>query len=191
MERRTAVKRRESNSSFLVSPLSNAMMSRLVVRNAALSLAAITLLLVPVSAIAAEPQDEVVASYVTKAIRGRVVWLAEALTRLHGIKSVPEAKQRVLALETKAGDLHPIVEDIRGRAFRRDERLRQMNVELLVRQYRGSPMVQVVRVFELTDEGKFEVDYWCEICSIAMFELKECDCCQGPIELRRQKVAGQ
>ena len=127
-------------------------------------------------------------SHETKTIIGRVVYLAEAQSRLHGIKSVPEAKERVLALETLSGELHPIVEDIRGRAFRRDERLRKMKVELLVRQHRGSPMVQVVRVFEVTADGKLEVDYWCEICSIAMFELKECDCCQGPIEFRRQPV---
>ncbi len=126
--------------------------------------------------------------YVTTTLRGRVVWLAEAQTRLHGIKTVPEAKERVLALETAQGKLHPLVEDIRGRAFRRDERLRTIEVELLVRQYQGSPMVQVVQVFELTKDGRFEIDYWCTICSIAMFELKECDCCQGPIEFRRQLV---
>lgn len=61
-----------------------------------------------------------------------------------------------------------------------------MNVELLVRQYTGSPLVQVVLAFETTKDSKLELDYWCEICSIAMFEMKECDCCQGPIELRRR-----
>jgi hypothetical protein len=126
--------------------------------------------------------------YVTRSLQGRVVWLAEAMLRLHGIKSVPEAADRILALESDDGHLHPIVEDIRGRAFRRDERLRKMKAELLVRQHRGSPMIQIVRVFELTEDGRFEIDYWCEICSIAMFELKECECCQGPIEFRRQKV---
>ena len=49
-------------------------------------------------------------------------------------------------------------------------------------------MIQVIRAYELAKGGKFELDYWCEICAIAMFELKECDCCQGPIELRRQRV---
>jgi hypothetical protein len=137
-------------------------------------------------AVAAETQDDAQSPYVTKSIRGRVVWLAEAMARLHGIKAVPEARDRILALETEDGHLHPIVEDIRGRAFRRDERLRKMQVELLVRQHRGSPLVQVVRVFELAEDGKSEIDYWCEICAIAMFELKECECCQGPIELRRQ-----
>lgn len=126
--------------------------------------------------------------FVTKPLRGKVVWLADALRRLHGVKTVPEAAQRTLALEAADGKLHPLVEDVRGRAFRRDERLRKMNVELLVRQYAGSPVVQIVRAFEVTKDGKLELDYWCEICAIAMFELKECDCCQGPIELRRRDV---
>lgn len=120
--------------------------------------------------------------------RGRVVYLAEALLRLHGIKSVDEAKERTIAIETKDGTLIPIVEDVRGRAFRNDERLRKMNVEVLVRKFKGSPAGQVIRLYELTDEGKFEIDYWCDVCSIAMYELKLCECCQGDIELRKTKV---
>ena len=155
-------------------------------RRCALTVAAAVSLFTTLSGAAAETEADSPPPYVTKSIRGRVVWLADAMTRLHGIKTVPEAHDRILALETSDGQLHPIVEDIRGRAFRRDERLRKMQVELLVRQHRGSPLLQIVRVFELTEDGKFEIDYWCEICSIALFELKECDCCQGPIELRRQ-----
>jgi hypothetical protein len=120
--------------------------------------------------------------------RGKVVYLAEALQRLHGIKSVDEAKDRTLAVETAEGNLMPLVEDVRGRAFRADKRLREMEVELLLRKFKGSPAGQVIRVYELTKEGKFEIDYWCEICSIAMYELKTCECCQGEIELRRTKV---
>lgn len=147
-----------------------------------------TLLLATSPAAAEDGRARSPDAYVTKPLRGKVVWLAEALNRLHGVKTVPEAAQRTLALETEDGTLHPLVEDIRGRAFRRDARLRKMNVELLVRQYRGSPLVQVVRAFEVTKDGKLELDYWCEICSIVMFELKECDCCQGPIELRRRAI---
>ena len=29
-------------------------------------------------------------------------------------------------------------------------------------------------------------DYWCEICSIPMYEIKPCDCCQAEIDLRFQ-----
>lgn len=120
--------------------------------------------------------------------RGKVVYLAEALQRLHGIKSVDEAKERTLAVETAEGNLIPLVEDVRGRAFRADPRLREMQVELLLRKFKGSPAGQVIRVYELTKEGKFEIDYWCDVCSIAMYELKVCECCQGDITLRKTKV---
>jgi len=133
---------------------------------------------------AAEPKD----TFDVLTLRGRVVWLAEAMARRHGIKSVPEAAQRVLALETTEGKLYPLAEDIRGRGFRRDERLRNIDLELLVRRFHGAPVVQVIRVFELSGESKLELDYWCDICAIAMFELKPCDCCQGDIELRRRVV---
>lgn len=124
----------------------------------------------------------------TITLRGRVVWLSDAMLKLYEVNQVPEAKDRVVVLQTPDRSLHPLLEDIRGRAFRRDPRLREMDVELQVRQYEGSPFVQVVRVFELRDGAKFEVDYWCQICSIAMYELKECECCQGPIELRKRQV---
>ena len=36
----------------------------------------------------------------------------------------------------------------------------------------------------LHDGKKYELDYWCDICAIPMYELKECECCQGPIRFR-------
>jgi hypothetical protein len=127
-------------------------------------------------------------AYETLSLRGRVVYLAPALEKRFGAKAVPEARERILALESPGGVYTPIFEDVRGRAFRKDARLRGIDVELLVRQYEGSPMVQVIQVFAIEDGKKYELDYWCEICAIAMFELKDCDCCQGPIELRRRLV---
>lgn len=119
-------------------------------------------------------------------VRGRVVWAADALARRFGVRAVPESRERLLCLETKDGQLHPLLEDPRGRAFRVDPRLRERDVELLTRRHRGSPLLQIVRVYELAPDGRrFELDYWCEICAIAMYELKPCDCCQGDIELRR------
>jgi len=120
-------------------------------------------------------------------LRGKVVFLAEALKRKYGIRSVSEASKRVLALEAKDGKLHPLVEDFRGRAFRLDKRLRTMDAELLVRRYKGSPTLQVIGVYTLEKKGKFELDYWCDICAIALYELKPCDCCQGAIRLRKRK----
>jgi hypothetical protein len=105
-----------------------------------------------------------------------------------GISTVPEARDRVLALQTAEGSLIPFLEDVRARAFRRDDRLRDMNVELVVRRYPASPLVQIIRVIEIAKDGRYEIDYWCEICSIAMFEKKDCECCQGDVELRRRPV---
>jgi hypothetical protein len=127
-------------------------------------------------------------SFTTETLRGRVVFLAEAMEKQSGATSVPEAQDRVLALQTAAGDLVPLLEDVRARAFRRDERLREMQVELVVRRYRQSPLVQIIRVIEVAKDGRYDIDYWCDICAIAMFEKKDCECCQGPVELRRSKV---
>ncbi len=122
-------------------------------------------------------------AYRTQSLRGRVVWLAEALKKKYGIETDRDAIHAVVALETTDG-LLPIVKDFRGRAFFIDERLRNLDLELMVRTYEGSPMIQVVRVYALKDGAKYELDYWCDICSIPMYELKECECCQGPIRMR-------
>jgi hypothetical protein len=117
-----------------------------------------------------------------------VVFLAEALERLHGVNVVGDARERILALETPGGELLPLIENLRAGAFRKDERLRELSLELLSQQHEGVPLLEIVRIFEVRDGVRYELDYWCEICAIAMYELKECECCQGPIELRRREV---
>jgi len=132
--------------------------------------------------------DEKPTDFTTETLRGKVVFLAEAMEKETGVRSVPEAKDRILALQTEGGELVQLLEDQRGRAFRRDERLRQMKVELLVRRYLHSPLAQIIRVYEVAKDGRYEIDYWCDICAIAMVEKKDCECCQGPVQLRRRKV---
>ena len=129
--------------------------------------------------------------FTTQTLRGRVVFLAEALEKKYGVKSVTEAKEAALAMQDEAGKLHPLVEDVRGRAFRVDKRLRDIKVELLVRRYQDSPAVQIIGVYELAKDGRFEIDYWCSVCAIAMYELKQCECCQGETELRKRKAEGK
>lgn len=126
------------------------------------------------------------AEYVTQSIRGRVEWMSVALKRRLGVTVVPEAKERLLTLETTDGQLLPILEDARGRSFRIDKRLREMDVELLVRRYKQSPMLQVIRIYEFEKDKKVIVDYWCDVCAIVMFELGPCDCCQDTNRLRKR-----
>ena len=153
------------------------------VRNAMGWLATCALVASGTLAHAEEPQ------FALETHRGHVVFLHEALARRFGITTVPEAAERTLALEKADGTLIPIVEDVRGRAFRADERLRKAEVEVLARRHHGSPAIQVIRLFEIAKDGKYELDYWCDVCSISMVELKPCECCQAETVLRRQKVA--
>jgi hypothetical protein len=128
--------------------------------------------------------------YTTETLRGRVVWLEEALARGFGVTTEPSAAETSVVLETADGKLWPLVPDTRGRAFAVDERLRDIDLQLLVRRYTDAPLVQVIRVFRATDDGLHEVDYWCDICAIPMYILKPCECCQGSTRLRETPVEG-
>ncbi len=85
-------------------------------------------------------------SHTTVPLRGRVVWMAEALKRRYNVETDTDASVWLVALETDKGELHPLINDVRGRAFRTDARLRDVDMELIVRRYAGSPMLQVIRV---------------------------------------------
>ena len=116
---------------------------------------------------------------------GKVVMLPEALKR-RGIKSLEEFKGQVV-LETEDGELIPIVPDWRGRALFQDERLRNRRVDLVGTRKKGVPYMQVLMIFAFDEKGTRQyMDYWCDVCSIPMYELKPCDCCQADIRLRLQ-----
>jgi len=119
---------------------------------------------------------------------GKVVMLREALKR-RGITAYEEFDKQVV-LETPSGELIPIVPDWRGRAFYQDNRLRDRKVDLVGYRRKGVPYLQVLMVFVYNKQGRRQyMDYWCDICSIPMYEIKPCDCCQGPIRLRLQTRA--
>ena len=126
--------------------------------------------------------------YRTELIRGRVLWLADALKNEFDITSVPEAAENSLVFFTKEGKLLPIVENLRGRAFRKDARLRDKELELSVRIYEKHPYVQVVTVCEVDEDRRYEIDYWCDVCAIVMFETGPCACCQDANRLRKRIV---
>lgn len=116
---------------------------------------------------------------------GKVVFLQEALKR-RGVKAADEFKGQVV-LETDSGELIPIVPDWRGRALYQDERLRDRRIDLVGSRQKAGPYLQVQMVFVFDEKGTRQyMDYWCDICSIAMYEIKPCDCCQEPIRLRLQ-----
>lgn len=114
---------------------------------------------------------------------GQVVMLQAALKK-RGIKSKDEIKDQIV-LETNSGELWPIVPDWRGRALYQDERLRNRPVDLVCKRTPGVPWLQVLSIYTFDKEGTRQItDYWCDICSIPMYEIKPCDCCQAEIRLR-------
>jgi hypothetical protein len=117
--------------------------------------------------------------------RGKVVMLRDALGR-RKIDATEEFDKQVV-LETPSGDLIPIVPDWRGRAFYQDARLRDREVELVGKRQRGVPYLQVLMVFTFDKQGQRQyTDYYCDTCAFPMYEIKPCECCQGPVRLRFQ-----
>ncbi|MCA9126691.1 MAG: hypothetical protein KDB22_06390 [Planctomycetales bacterium] len=121
-------------------------------------------------------------------IRGRVVWLATALKDRFGISTVPEVSTNNLALLSEDGELIPLVENVRARAFRKDKRLVEMDLELVVRRYQRQPFVPILRIYQLENGHRFEIDYWCDVCAIPMYESGPCSCCQDHNRLRKQEA---
>jgi hypothetical protein len=116
---------------------------------------------------------------------GKVVLVREALGR-RKIEAREEFDKQV-ALETDSGELIPIVPDWRGRAFFQDEHLRNRPVELVGKRANGVPYLQVLIVFTFDEKGTRQyTDYYCDTCGFAMYEIKPCECCQGPVHLRYQ-----
>jgi len=137
---------------------------------------------------AAETTSPAERQYTTETVRGRVVWIEDALKRRFGVSTEPAAAETTVVLETALGRIVPIIPDTRGRSFAVDSRLRDTELELLVRRYADAPMIQVIRVFRPRQDGLYEVDYWCDICAIPMYIQKPCECCQGETRLRERPV---
>jgi len=128
--------------------------------------------------------DEDVEEPVKAIISGKVVALGEALKQ-RGVKSYAEEIKGQVVIVTRSGEIIPIVPDWRGRAFYQDERLRNRPVDLVVNRRKGVPWVQVLSIYTFDEKGVRNItDYWCDICSIPMYEIKDCECCQGPTRLR-------
>jgi hypothetical protein len=110
---------------------------------------------------------------------GKVLLLQDALKK-RGIKVADEMKLQAV-LETNSGELIPIAADWRGRAFFQDKKLRDRPVEIVGYRRPGIPYLQALVVYFFDKKGdREEFDYWCDICAIPMYEIKDCECCQGP-----------
>jgi hypothetical protein len=117
---------------------------------------------------------------------GKVVALAEVLKKA-GVKLDADAGPQWLALVTSADKVYPLVKDDGSRMFFKDPRLLSRPMRLTGRLVAGN-FLQVVQVYSVKEGRLYEVDYWCDICSIRTFEPGECTCCGDPMVLREIPV---
>jgi hypothetical protein len=126
--------------------------------------------------------------YESIVLRGRVVELGPFVLKEFKVPMDDDLGKAVVALVTDAGEMHPIVKDVRSRGFWMDKRLRDRPMELHVHKFPGLPFVRVIDTHSFKDGKKFAVDYWCTVCAITTFEPGPCPCCQDEIELRERPV---
>jgi hypothetical protein len=121
----------------------------------------------------------------TVTVRGKVLTLPEAL-KARGLELAadpePAAKQVVILADD--GTINPLLADETSRALFVDARLRNRKAQLVCRQYKGLPYLQVVTI-EVESEGRLRTpEYFCDVCTISVGYPQTCPCCQGPMEFR-------
>ncbi|MBY0586452.1 hypothetical protein K2X85_04705 [bacterium] len=141
----------------------------------------------PSATAVADPSQPPVAEGVIE-VDGQAVYLGPSIKKRLGREMLDPALDDVVAIETESGKLYPLMPTESGLFFYRDEQVRQRPMRVKGRWHEDLRMLEVIDRFSLVDGKPNEVYYWCEICAIQMYHLKECDCCQGPIERREHPV---
>ena len=121
-------------------------------------------------------------------VRGKVTAYKAAMKRLFGLEFVGKWGVDLLALETDDGRLLPLLPTDGARFFYHDRRMLGRPVLLTARRHDRTPGLQVIDIHSIKDDKVHEIYYWCDVCAIKMYQLQQCDCCQGPIEVREHPV---
>lgn len=121
-------------------------------------------------------------------LRGKVVSYRKALEERLGVKLVESKSEGSLCLATEDGAVLPLWPSDAAQFFYDDPRNLGRSVQITGRQYPDAPGLFALDVRSIKDGVLHEIYYWCDICSIKMFRWQQCECCQGPIELREHPV---
>ncbi len=117
-------------------------------------------------------------------VHARALWLAEILKE-RKIPSDNEHSTAQIVLVEADGSIAPILRDEASRALFVDDRVRNRDLEVQARKFRGLPYLQVV-LFRVRDSGgRWRIpEYYCDICTISVRYPQVCPCCQGDMEFR-------
>ncbi len=124
--------------------------------------------------------------------RGRLVCVAEELSRLHQA-AVQPVHDHVLGfrLTTKQGRRPRylvILQTAQSKALFVDKRFLDRDLMLIGRTFPEAPFLEVSGWRWLEDGHAYHVYYWCDVCSIKTIDPGSCACCQGEVELRKERA---
>lgn len=121
-------------------------------------------------------------------LEGMAVLLGDAVHARTKLELADAAMDDVVAFATNNGRLIAILPTESALFFYRDAAVRNRPMRVTARVWPGLDALEIIDRVALVDGKPHEIYYWCEICSIRMYHKKDCECCQGPTELREHPV---
>lgn len=120
--------------------------------------------------------------------RGTIIPFREAVQQRTKVALEGTWGEDLLVLRADDGEVLPLWPTEAARFFYHDRRMWRRPVQLSARVYEGVPGLDLVRVYTIREGKLFDIYYWCDVCAIKMLKLQNCECCQGPIEIRETEV---
>ncbi len=118
---------------------------------------------------------------------GKVLPLKDILQK-SGVTLDKDAAANSFALVTDDGKTYPLVKDAGARMFFNDPAVLNRKMRLTGHLVGDTPFLKVLQIHSYAKGELCDIYYWCDICSIKRFYKAQCECCQGPMELRETPV---
>lgn len=115
-------------------------------------------------------------------IRGRVVCLAEEMSRLYQAK-LPTGHEHLYGFKTNEGAYYTLLRTKFSEALFADKRVRDKELILKGRVFPKSQVFEVSSMRSVRNGVVCDLYYYCVICDIFAVAPGICECCQEPTEL--------
>ena len=121
-------------------------------------------------------------------LRGRVVCLTEELQQSFQLTPDCAARGHVYALRTFAGQFHPFLPTELAAAIWLDARVRDRELQVTARPFPRTDFVEVIKLQSWRFGKLYDLDYYCDVCSVSTHKPGLCVCCQDPVQFREIPV---
>ena len=115
-------------------------------------------------------------------LRGRIVCLAEEVSRQHGV-ALPTNHAHLLGFKTTNSTCYTLLRVKTSEALFADKRLQEKELLLTGRVFPKTQVLEVTRMKSIVNGVVNDLFYFCDICTIVTISPEICLCCQGPVEL--------